>query len=647
MSEVVFGLDFGTTNSLAALVVGDEVQALTNEADDKPHPSVVWYRGSDVVVGREARKHIESLEGGVAHGFVRSPKMRLRREGLVHVEGRAIEPSDIVSEVLRHIRDNAASRLQQPYDISRAVMTIPVDFAGPQRRSLRAAARKAGIGVLQFVHEPAAALYAYLRANPDFHRELAKLENRVILVFDWGGGTLDLTICRILGGVVMQVANRGNNEIGGDRFDERLRIEIRDKHAAKHGISDISALEQPGAAASLLTQCEQAKIALSTGEKFVVVAKDYLRGDGPVRNLTVDLTRQRLESLSKDLVNHGLGEIDRLLEEARLDRSDIELCIATGGMVNMPAIWNGLIERFGTRVPALANRESIIAEGAAWIAHDSLRLTLAKPVEVLVTDGTRRGTHLPIVNAGLPLPVENGVVAADVRRFYCVDPRDGMATFEFTKPRKVGLLQSGDERATLCSLNLPVDPHAGPFIERLECQVQIDHDYIAHLSVSSKLRGEVVKAEVHDLDFGLALPPSEVRSSGSGTDGNFDPDGGDSSTQGRPRERSLATADSSGGIAIRSNVSDVENWTLVPGDIVEMWKPNFLTKHSHDATELQHAEKMYYATCSFCRRTIYAIREQGAVDACRIHHCGEWRHVVSPTHPSSPSEREGLPSVRD
>ena len=101
MSDLVFGLDFGTTNSVAALVIGDEVRALTNEADDKPHPSVVWYRGGDVVVGREARKHIESLEGGVAHGFVRSPKVTLRREGLVHIEGRAIEPADIVSQVLR------------------------------------------------------------------------------------------------------------------------------------------------------------------------------------------------------------------------------------------------------------------------------------------------------------------------------------------------------------------------------------------------------------------------------------------------------------------------------------------------------------------------------------------------------------------
>jgi molecular chaperone DnaK len=147
-------------------------------------------------------------------------------------------------------------------------------------------------------------------------------------------------------------------------------------------------------------------------------------------------------------------------------------------MVNMPAIWNGLAERFGARVPALPNRDTIIAEGAAWIAHDGLRLTLAKPIEVLVADGSGRGAYLPILDAGAPLPIENEVKAIPSRRFFCVDPRDGVAVFEFAKPRKVGLLQATDERITMCALNLPIDPSARPFLERLECQVQLDHDYV-------------------------------------------------------------------------------------------------------------------------------------------------------------------------
>jgi len=578
MPEPVFGIDFGTTNSVAALVVGAEVRALTE--DNKPHPSVVWYRGGEVVVGREARRHLESLSGGIAHGFVRSPKMALRNDTPIHVEGRDIEPAEVVAQVLRHIRSRAANR--HDYDITRAVMTIPVDFGGPQRRLLRAAARKAGISVHQFVHEPAAALYAHLRAKPDFRRELAQLENR---------------------------------------FDERLSSMIRDRHAEQHGIADITALEQPGSAAALLVQCEQAKIALSSQSRFTVIVKDYLRGEREVRDLAVDVTREDLVALSSDLVNQGLAEIDRLLEDARLDRRDIERCIATGGVVNMPAIWDGLVERFGGRVPVSPNRDTIIAEGAAWIAHDGLRPTLSKPIEVLVADGAGRGTYLAMVEAGLYLPVENEVIAADNRRFFSIDPRDGTASFEFAKPRKVGLLQPRDERAPLCLLNLPIDPDARPFLERLECQVQIDHDYVAHVTLSSKMRGEVVKQEFHDLEFGLALPGAETSPPAAGASDASVSRKGDAKKETAMAESRTASPRSR--LSLRSNVAATEDWTLVPGDIVENWKPGFLVTDSRDATDLQRDEKMYYALCAFCRRTIYEIRREGPIETCKRNRCSE------------------------
>lgn len=505
MTELAFGLDFGTTNSLPAVVENDEIGLLAGE-NDRPYPSVVWYRGGDIVVGREAREHIESLSGGSALGFVRSPKMRLRRDGPVHVEGRTLDPVDVVSEVLRHIVREAETR--RNYRIESAVMTVPVDFSGSQRRALRIAARKAGIRVIRFVHEPAAALYAHIRGKSDFRLELERLEGRAVLVFDWGGGTLDLTVCRILGGVIMQVANRGNSEIGGDRFDERLRNFIRDKHARKHNIDDIAAREHPGAEAMLLTQSELVKIRLSTEDTARALGKDYVRGSGDECDLAVDITRTELEDLSRGLVGAGFEEIDRVLQQARLDRLDIDLCLATGGMVNMPAIRNGLVERFGSRAPRISNQDSIIAEGAAWIAYDDLDIRLSKPLEVLVAGGPSRGSWLPMVDTDFQLPVENQVALAENRRFYCTDPQDGQAVFEFGKPQKAGVAQPEDDRETLEVLTLPVDPTARPFLERLECQVQIDHDYIASVTIRSDRNGESVCREIHALEFGLVLPPT-------------------------------------------------------------------------------------------------------------------------------------------
>jgi molecular chaperone DnaK len=386
MAGQVFGLDFGTTNSLLSVIQGRTCISLVDRTTNRPHPSVVWYRAGEVVVGKDARDFLDSADGAAPMGLLRSPKMSLRRDGPIHLEGKDIAPSDAVKEVLAFLRKDALTPRGGglPYQVDRVVMTIPVDFQGPQRRELRDAARKAGLGIVQFVHEPVAALYAHLRSLPDLRRQLAELENRVLLVFDWGGGTLDLTLCRMMGGTLMQIDSTGENEIGGDVFDERLRNLVRTRHAAQHNIDDITAVEAPGMGAKLLAQCELAKIQLSSEDKagHRVFVRDYARLDGPARNINVVVDRADIERESRTLVHRGLAIIDRMLESARLDYNDVHLCLPTGGMVNMPAIRSGLVERFGSRVPKLPNGDRIIAEGAAWIAHDGLRLTLAKPLDV-------------------------------------------------------------------------------------------------------------------------------------------------------------------------------------------------------------------------------------------------------------------------
>ena len=109
MSETIFGIDFGTTNSLAAVSVGGRVLSLLDQVTLRPHPSVIWYRGSDIVVGQEARNNMDITESGAPPGFVRSPKMSLRRDGPIFVEdGRPVEPSDAVAEVIRHLKTDAA-----------------------------------------------------------------------------------------------------------------------------------------------------------------------------------------------------------------------------------------------------------------------------------------------------------------------------------------------------------------------------------------------------------------------------------------------------------------------------------------------------------------------------------------------------------
>lgn len=619
MSEMIFGIDFGTTNSLAAVAVGDRVLPLVDQVNQRPHPSVIWYRGSDVVVGREARQNMDITDIGAPPGFVRSPKMSLRRNGPVFVDGRPIEPTDAVAEVLRHLKADAAKARGSAsgHELARAVFTIPVDFGGPERRSLREAARKAGIGVIQFVHEPVAALYAYLRSLPDLSRELARLEGRSILVFDWGGGTLDLTLCRIAGGALMQVKNLGDNEIGGDKFDERLRNHLREKHSAKHGIEDITALEQPGMAAKLLHQCEILKIHLSDPKTDIedVIVRNYLKVDGSGKNLTASVTRSELEDLSAGIVSRGLARIDEALDQANLTYQDIELCLATGGMVNMPAIRYGLTERFIGRVPKLENGDRIIAEGAAWIANDGLRLQLSKPIEILVADTTGRGTYHSLVDAGWTLPIENETQNVANTRLFCVDPREGYAVVEVAKPAKLGKVSPRDPRHSLCVVKAKLDANAAPLLERIECNLQIDHDYIARVTLRSTGRGAESSEEFHDLEFGLSLPnvaPSDGPQDEPGRRGSTGPIGevGQLENSNLYQRTNVARLDDR-----NANTGDL--WKYLPGDLVDRWKPSYFDTRSNAASPRQLEERNFYAPCARCKRLISQIKSEGPIEGCR------------------------------
>jgi hypothetical protein len=616
-----FGIDFGTTNSLAATIAGSRAISLVDAGTLRPHPSVIWYRGTQTVVGQEAKQHLDITEGGAPPGLVRSPKMRLRRQGPIFVDGRPVDPVDAVTEVLLHLKRDAAIARDpaKGYMLDRAVMTVPVDFGGSERRALRQAARKAGIGVIQFVHEPVAALYAYLRARPDFGSELARLEGRSVLVFDWGGGTLDLTLCRIRGRSIMQIASSGDNEIGGDEFDNRIRNLIRAKHAVAHGLEDITSLEQPGMAAKLLHQCEFAKIRLSdvAADSAGIILRHYLRIDGSAANIALPLTRAELENATAGVVARGLARIDDLLEQARLTHQDVELCLATGGMVNMPAIQRGLVERFVGRVPRLPNGDRIIAEGAAWIAHDGLRLTLSKPIEILVADSSGRGSYHPLVAAGLPLPVENEVIPVANTRLFCVDPREGVAMIEFAKPVSTGRVGPSDPRRTLCVTSVKVDALAQPLLERIECHLSIDDNYVVEATLRSTGRGDVAETEFHDLDFALSLPASGDVSEGQSESGE-------------------ETTNSVWSVACaRSNVTERTNivvgdgrpsfealWRYVPGDIVATWQPDYFDIRSDAPSPRQKEERNFYIPCARCGRMVSQINAEGAADACLGRPCG-------------------------
>ncbi len=451
------------------------------------------------MVGRSAYEQLEQSGTGVIGDAVRSPKSFLGQPTPVTVAGVARTPRELVATILEHAV-NETQEADPSFPFTSAVMTIPVDMDGRGRRELREAAREAGLAVHQFVHEPLAALYAYLRGDNRLTALAARLGESPVLVVDWGGGTLDLTVCRLQNQTLVQLQNRGEHRVGGDRFDELLRNFVRQEHAEAHNLAALEPM-QVGASARLLTQCELAKQTLSSREDALIFVSNYLAIDGDAAHIEVEITKEDLEELAQPLIDIALDGITNTLEAARLDDQQVGLVLLTGGMSRMPMIRHALERRFGIdRVPRVEGGEDLIALGAAWIAHDRARLRLAKPFELMLADDH----PAELLPAGVRLPVDE---EAYPERFpvHCVDPRDGRARFVFTRPVDVGQPQPTDQRQTYAVLSLPVDPNLGPLDERINVDVMVDSNLVLTVVAHSQLSSELAAREIHQLEFGLGL----------------------------------------------------------------------------------------------------------------------------------------------
>ncbi|MDE3021710.1 MAG: Hsp70 family protein [Pseudomonadota bacterium] len=574
------GFDFGTTNSLISIIQGDKV---INLYDDQglPIPSVVCYEGTQTLVGREARERLAQAGLGVQGNVVLSPKTLLGRES-VFVGGVERNPVDIVRHVVEFVRNQAMdTRTVKNLTIDKAVVTIPVNMEGYRRALLRDAFRMAGINIVQFIHEPLAALYGFLRTSNDFAATLRQYNRQLILVFDWGGGTLDLTLCRLVDDLLVQVVNDGTDEVGGDLFDETLKNEVEQRFREAKSIPE-NANSQPEARARLMHACERAKIDLSQRSQVNVYVPNFFRGlDDP--DLDYPLPRDELESMVAKLIDKGMTRVEKLLESQDYSSASVAMCLVTGGMANMPAIKARLHELFGPqRVHIPEHTASLISEGAAWVAHDDAKLHLAKNVELVLA----RNSYMPLLAANLEMPQE-GETRCDNFSLYCVDPTDGYGKFQLMAPRKPGpKVLPNDIRRPLANLVVQVDKKAPPFQERLSLDVTIDENLIFKATARSLNQRGYAEAEVHDLEFALALPSMKLDL----LDEESFPDTAKSKSQ-----------NESGSLVMRSNIAAHEKLELVPGEVLYRFNPMYFDLRRHPP-QFQVDEHLYYTPCSICGR---------------------------------------------
>lgn len=601
----IYGFDFGTTNSLISVVEGDRcIPYVDEDHGGLPHPSVVCYDGDEVIVGHSARARLASSGLGVIGNVVRSPKTLLGKHS-VHVDGVSRSPRQMVADIVRFVTGHA--RDERPGDYSRAVVTIPVDMNGERRRDLREAFRLAGVTIDQFVHEPLAALYGHLRSLPDFASEVRRLDRQYMLVFDWGGGTLDLTLCQLVDGYLVQVANHGCSHLGGDVIDESIMHEVVRRHS-----SGQETLEGVGIAADaqkrLLARAERAKIDLSSKSQAQIYVPNYFRAEQADPDLDYMLSREVLEEIVSAKLAEGLQMIGTLLDSVGFETADISLCLATGGMVNMPLIKTRLLEMFGPqRLCVSKEGQLIISKGAAWIAHDRANLLLAKNIELALARDTR---HVAI-KAGSEMPREGSIQQAERLNLYCTDPRDGVAKIQLEVPtRHHGRhVQASDPRNSLANLSVRVDEKGTRLFERVELDMRVDENLILQVEARSTVANNHDATEIHNLEFGLSLgglagvaPQSEIEPAK------------------KPEGRSFS--DRKGAVLLRSNLALHEDKSLVPGEY--LYAVQKVTPYTRvPLTPLQDREKLYYTPCSGCGR-----RSNDPLCKCASGETGNIRRVV-------------------
>ncbi len=345
----VIGIDLGTTNSCVAVMEGGEAVVIPNPEGARTTPSVVAFqKDGQRIVGQVAKRQAVANPDRT----VISIKRHMGSDYKVDIDGKKYSPQEISAMILAKLKADAESYLGSK--VTDAVITCPAYFTDSQRQATKDAGKIAGLNVLRIINEPTAAALAYGLDKDN--------SNHKVMIYDLGGGTFDVSILEIGDGVFEVLATNGNNMLGGDDFDKRIMDYLVDEFKSKEGI-DLS--KDKMAMQRLKEAAEKAKIELS-GMTTTNINLPFITAtaEGP-KHLDVDLTRQKFDALTADLVEKT-GEPMRLaMKDAGLSYSDIDKVILVGGSTRIPAVVEKVKQITGKEPFKGINPDECVAIGAA------------------------------------------------------------------------------------------------------------------------------------------------------------------------------------------------------------------------------------------------------------------------------------------
>ena len=345
----VIGIDLGTTNSCVAVMEGGEAVVIPNPEGARTTPSVVAFQkdGSRIVGQVAKRQAVANPDRTVI-----SIKRHMGSDYKVEIDGKKYSPQEISAMILSKLKADAESYLGSK--VTDAVITCPAYFTDSQRQATKDAGKIAGLNVLRIINEPTAAALAY-----GLDKDNA---NHKVMIYDLGGGTFDVSILEIGDGVFEVLATNGNNMLGGDDFDKRIMDYLVSEFKSKEGI-DLS--KDKMAMQRLKEAAEKAKIELS-GMTTTNINLPFITAtaDGP-KHLDADLTRQKFDALTADLVEKTAEPMRLAMKDAGLTYADIDKVILVGGSTRIPAVVEKVKQLTGKEPFKGINPDECVAIGAA------------------------------------------------------------------------------------------------------------------------------------------------------------------------------------------------------------------------------------------------------------------------------------------
>jgi molecular chaperone DnaK len=369
MSKII-GIDLGTTNSVVAIMEGGEPVVIPNQEGARTTPSVVAFtKSGERLVGQVAKRQAVTNPENTVYSIKRfmgrrydevNEEMKMvpykvtrtqNGDARVEITGKEYSPPEISAWILQKLKEAAEAYLGQKVD--KAVITVPAYFNDAQRQATKDAGRIAGLEVLRIINEPTAAALAY---------GLDKKKDETIAVYDFGGGTFDISILEVGEGVVEVKSTNGDTHLGGDNIDQRIIDWIIDEFKKDEGI-DLS--KDKMALQRLKEAAEKAKCELSSVQETEITLPFITADASGPRHLNKKLTRAKFEGLADDILMKTAGPCKQALQDAGLKPSDIDEVVLVGGSTRIPKVQQIVRDLFGREPHKGVNPDEVVAVGAA------------------------------------------------------------------------------------------------------------------------------------------------------------------------------------------------------------------------------------------------------------------------------------------